>query len=503
MRTRLIKKTPKPDPEFWAEAVCIFRIEMERAPDAVQTVDPMSLEAWLARLGGHDNPKVVINRNEYRRFKRGEVPTQELTSYTCGLKDEITTFLACRTYDMADWVKTRLIEEANPAIKGYLGMYLVPQADHLHTTMGPATYRPLAFACGSHEEDMAAWVIDSFHKLPHTIMFDFSGFDMTNSSLSYEVVKMRNKLLGMPATVAKVHDYSSLPALYKGRYANRAKVVDPGTQTGHPGTSIDNSCKNATAVISACILGWAEQHGYRITAPSAPETMEYLDDPDCPVVGRDLFLMVHGDDGIGMMRPDLVEGTLRQLNRSGFVAKCKAGLPLPKIDFCSKALWPVADMTSGGFCFGPLLKLLFKLGVTACNELAGDTREPDWLMKALSFRRGNAIGLLLATNFIPLLHDRIEADLSISKGIDIQRHFFKLGLKEINKPTWVKYDVARRHEPAFDSREWAAARYDVPLWSIDEMATCIRRNASAIPSFDICPAWLVLLPAIAETDSIK
>lgn len=494
MRCRLVQERPEPDPEFWADAVLVWRLIMERA-GAHSVVEPMSLNTWLARFGGPDSARVKILRDAYHAYERGDVPISQLRTSVTSLKGEVQTYLTNKTFELGELIKARLINEADPALKALKGMYFVPQMNFLHTTMGPATMRPIVYTCESTEEEIAMWVWDAYTKIQCIFVVDFKTFDCTNSEWSFETVKLRNIMLGLPRRIQKVHNMLTEPTKFKGRFGCVAKVKRPGTWTGDPGTSIDNTTKAMSAIITAAIVGWGEDHGFKGRPIS-----DYIDEEECPKPGRDIFLAGHGDDSIGTVRPDLVEGLRRVLKRTGFIAKAHYNVSPPKAEFCSKALWPIEN---GWFCMGPLFKLLFKMGVTYCKDMCGDTRNPKQVDRMLQFRRGNALGLLKSTNFIPLLHDRVVADLELTKGVTAEKRAFRLGKAEVQKTTWIKYNTASRHDWSPESDTWACLRYGVPQWVITEMRQFIRDHSSGLPSLDTCSAWEVLLPAIAEVDAVK
>lgn len=503
LRTRLVAERDRPDPEFWADAVYFVYHMLE---GQVEPVEPLSINEWLARFGGPTCSKVKQLRAAWQVACNREEIAKLCTKYQVLMKAEIK---ACMVLS-ADDIKTRLVITIPNLMKALLGRWLVAESRFCHTVFGPEADFGFAYGPGASMEAQAAWLIRAYQHIPYLIECDFSKFDMTNSPLSALVPLLIHKMFGMSSRVWEAHAATTKPGTYKCSDGVVAHVDRPGTCTGHPGTTFDNTWKSMVAISCAIVLSWGRRHHPGEALP------ELLDRPDCPRWTRDFWLMNTGDDTIGVIRPELVPGMADELKRSGYKAKLKTGHDLPAATFCSNCLWPVEN---GKYCFGPMWKVLLKLGVTVTRgmELV-DVREMHGRAlvmalkrntrahkRMLSFRRGVAYGLLKATAYVPLLCDKIQSELATTSGVPIDQKYKALGLKAFQASDWHKYVLETSHVLNLqEAYEWASRRYAVPVGVILNYASELRNMAHNVPGVvGSSTAWDVLRPAIALTDDIS
>lgn len=503
IRTRLIAERQRPDPEFWADAV--FFVETMLSGRLVQ-IDPLTIDEWLARFGGPNSAKVKQLRLAWRVACNREEIAELATEYKLLMKSEVKP---CMTRD-ADDIKTRIVITIADYLKGLIGRWLVAESRFCHSVFSPEADFGFAYGPGASMESQAAWLIRAYEHISNLFECDFSKFDMTNSPWSAQVPLLLHKMFGMSDRVWRAHAATCLPGKYKASDGVVARVAEPGTCTGHPGTTFDNTWKSMVAIASAVILAWGKRCHPELALP------ELLELEDCPRWTRDFWLMNTGDDTIGVVRPELTNGVADQLIRAGYNAKLRIGHDLPAATFCSNCLWPVEN---GKYCFGPMWKVLFKVGVTATRGLERlDERlyhGPDLIRaikintraqkRMLSFRRGVAYGLLKATAFVPLLCDKVQSELATTSGVLIDAKYKALGLKAYASGDWTKYVLDAPHSLDLDAAyEWAARRYAVPVGVIKMYATELRNMRFDAPGVvGSSPAWDVLRPAIAETDGIS
>lgn len=499
MLTRLVAERPEPDPEFWADAVYLAEKMIEPA-----NVEPLSLNEWLSRFGGPNSAKVRQLRAAWEEARNRRSNAAHDTKYRAMLKIEVKAFLVL----FMDWVRARLITTIQDYLKVLEGRALVAQCRHLNSMYGHASLCGYYFEPGSSLEECAFWFIRAYELVGCIIECDFKNFDMTNSPWSALVPLLVDRILGMSPRVWRAHCAVLLPSRYTSREGVKARVRDTGTLTGHPGTTHDNSLKNLVAFGCAIISAWRNKHRPGVSF------VDVLDDEECPRWGREFWLMVCGDDSLGVIRPDLVDGLREELARTGYKAKLKYGHPLQQATFCSNCLWPIEN---GRYCFGPQWKLLLKYGVTTTKgmelfdqeQLTGkalrNVRKHNnrARKRMLSFRRGVALGLKRATFFIPLLRDKVDSEFAATEGATYDSDYRKLGSSSVKKGEWEKYKIAQEHELQADALLWASERYAVPVGVVLDYQKELRGLSIPHPGFvGSTPPWDVLRTAIALTDGI-
>jgi len=405
---------------------------------------------WLESRNYTLNLKLAY-RKAWAQIKSGRIPVDDWTRKKrgCFVKMELNRKIGT----------PRAIQSGSIWDNAFKGPTCLGLGNLLSDTNGIHTNGPLYYVGGCTPEQIGA-LFDRIYVQGHDIMEgDFEKYD---SSQHRRIFDLRNKLYGLAGVNSKVLASFQESMFTHGstRHGNSYGVLATVT-SGSMDTTVGNSLVQGTCIIR-CL---AEQFG----------SVEAISDAGISVV-------VYGDDNLIVAPPNIIDYTAfyNRMNSLGFTlqATVHQGHNAPyNATFCSQRFWPTSDGTVLGPC---LYRAVSNLG-WYCNPPPGVDHQ--------ALVKGDALGRLLQTSFIPILshHWSRTIELAGDKTPVMPRrdHGFKMN-ERYHTPTPETWTMMKT---VYGLTQADAERYNSKLQQVTTLGSVCDFPAfsSLCPNDDIIP----------------
>lgn len=467
-RTRLVFERPIGSDSIWRE-VNKFVDWVHR-----QNVEPTAFPEWVERFTG--TARDILVRQKFV-CDHEIVPDREYRKYKTFVKGEVqNAYFYGGEYSEK---KPRNINGAPVPVKVELGPNFHAYSKHLAQECRKLGVHlcHLLYACGQTREFLSDWVVCHIRRLGCALEDDFSCFDGTCSRNTNRLKVLAAKRLGLRGRKLRIYRFLEKKSTFVSRHGVITRRF-PGTLSGHPDTSWGNSVINITVHVFAIIEAWRRKYHPAATI----EEVRAMS--DSPHVGRDFVIAALGDDMIGAIRPQYVQGVAAIFTDLGFKPKIKFGHDLVDLRFCSNALYPTRE---GRLVFAPTMKCLCKMNATI-SDLSHSTDK-----QILAHVRGVSLGLLALTNHVPLLSDMVQVNLQRTIGAHGKE--MKMALRAAQ----LKYLPAENsHFESIDSHYWLSQQLKIPLWVVATLRHQIREML--LPAVYNSPSIEIFVQAVAKVE---